>query len=167
MRLRYHDSSSMARHLNAFQGLINQTTSLEVPLADKVLALLLLGSVPLDDKVLALLLLGSDGKHLSSLLNEQARQKDGEPTSHSLQVDGRLNDDAANEVPCARKGRLDEPGGRMCPNEQNDHICLPIPNRGRDLLVQVHGEDNGQMRGARCARSPRVVRPTMGQPLPR
>ena len=36
----------MVKHVNAFQGLINQTTSLEVPLADKVLALLLLGSLP-------------------------------------------------------------------------------------------------------------------------
>ena len=32
--------------MNAFQGLINQTTSLEVPLADEVLALLLLRSLP-------------------------------------------------------------------------------------------------------------------------
>ena len=43
--LRYQDGSSMAEHMNAFQWLINQTTSLEVPLADKVLALLLLGSL--------------------------------------------------------------------------------------------------------------------------
>ena len=36
----------MVEHLNAFQGLINQTTSLEVPLVDEVLGLLLLGSLP-------------------------------------------------------------------------------------------------------------------------
>ena len=41
VRLRYQDGSSMEEHLNSFQGLTNQTTSLEVPLADKVLALLL------------------------------------------------------------------------------------------------------------------------------
>ena len=46
VRLRYQDGSSMAEHINAFQGLTNQTTSLEVPLADEVLALLLLGSLP-------------------------------------------------------------------------------------------------------------------------
>ena len=34
VRLRYQDSSSMAEHMNAFQGLIHQATSLEVPLAD-------------------------------------------------------------------------------------------------------------------------------------
>ena len=45
VRLRYQDGSRMAEHLNAFQGLINQTTSLEAPLADEVLALLLLGSL--------------------------------------------------------------------------------------------------------------------------
>ena len=43
VRLRYQDGSSMAEHINAFQGLMNQTTSLEVPLADEVLTLLLLG----------------------------------------------------------------------------------------------------------------------------
>ena len=32
--LRYQDGSSMVEHLNAFQGLINQTTSQEVLLAD-------------------------------------------------------------------------------------------------------------------------------------
>ena len=31
VRLRYQDGSSMAKHMNAFQELINQTTSLEVP----------------------------------------------------------------------------------------------------------------------------------------
>ena len=40
------DGSSMVEHLNAFQGLINQTTSLEVPLAYELLALMLLGSLP-------------------------------------------------------------------------------------------------------------------------
>ena len=39
VRLRYQDGSSMAEHINAFQGLTNQTTSLEVPLANEVLAL--------------------------------------------------------------------------------------------------------------------------------
>ena len=46
VKLRYQDGSSMEEHMNAFQRLINQTTSLEVPLADEVLALLLLGSLP-------------------------------------------------------------------------------------------------------------------------
>ena len=46
VRMRYHDGSSMGGHLNTFQGLINQTTSLEVPLVDEVLALLLLGTPP-------------------------------------------------------------------------------------------------------------------------
>ena len=46
VRLRYQDVSSMAEHMNSFQGLTNQTTYLEVPLADEVLALLLLGSLP-------------------------------------------------------------------------------------------------------------------------
>ena len=32
VRLRYQDGSNMAEHMNAFQGLINQAMSLDVPL---------------------------------------------------------------------------------------------------------------------------------------
>ena len=46
VRLRYEDDSNMAEDMNAFQGLINQTNSLEVPLANEALALLLIGSLP-------------------------------------------------------------------------------------------------------------------------
>ena len=41
VRLIYQDNSSMAEDMNVFQGLINQTTSLEVLLANKVI-----GSLP-------------------------------------------------------------------------------------------------------------------------
>ena len=41
----YQDGSSKGELTNAFQGLINQNTSLQVPLAGEVLALLLLGSL--------------------------------------------------------------------------------------------------------------------------
>ena len=44
-RLRYQDDSSVVEHMNTFQWRINQTTSLEVPLGDEVLTLLLLGSL--------------------------------------------------------------------------------------------------------------------------
>ena len=39
VRLRYEDGSSMVEHQNVFQGLINQSISLDVPLADEVFAL--------------------------------------------------------------------------------------------------------------------------------
>ena len=84
--LRYQDSASMAEHMNAFQGLINQTTSHEVLLADKVLALLLVGSLPDSWETLVVILgnAGLEGKNLSmarvksSLLNEEAHRKDQE-----------------------------------------------------------------------------------------
>ena len=46
VRLRYQDGSSMAEHLNMFQGLISQTISLDIPLTNEVFPLLLLGSLP-------------------------------------------------------------------------------------------------------------------------
>ena len=66
--------------MNAFQGLINHTTSLEVPLANEVLALLLLRSLPNSWETLVVTLgnAESEGKHLSlarvksGLQNEEA-----------------------------------------------------------------------------------------------
>ena len=89
VRLRYQDGSSMAEHLNAFQGLINQTTSLEVPMADEVFALLLLASLSESWGMLVMTLSNArpQGKKLSlemvklSLLNEEARWKDRESIS--------------------------------------------------------------------------------------
>ena len=71
----------MAEHLNAFQGLINQTTSLEMPLGDEVLALLLLGSLLYNWEALVVTLGNStpQGKQLTlgmlklSLLNKEAQ----------------------------------------------------------------------------------------------
>ena len=71
---------SMADHLNAFQGLVNQTLSLEVPQVDEVLALLLISSLPdsWETLVLTFGVSTAHGKQLtlddleSSLLNEEA-----------------------------------------------------------------------------------------------
>ena len=84
VRLKYQDVSNMVEHLNSFQGLINQSTSLDVPLANKILALLLLGSLRDKWEMLVVMLgnVGPEGKHLclakvrSSLWNEEARRKD-------------------------------------------------------------------------------------------
>ena len=89
----------MAEHPNAFQGLTNQTVSLEVPLADEVLTLLLLRSHSWETLVVALGNTESEGKHLSlepvksSLLNEEARSKGRESVSDSkaLVTKGNLN----------------------------------------------------------------------------
>ena len=101
VRLRYEDGSSTAEHINAFQRLTNQTTSLEVPLDDKVLALLLLGSLPDSWEILVVTLGNAEpqGKHLtleqvkSSLLNEEAHRKDREFISDSktLVMKGDMN----------------------------------------------------------------------------
>ena len=89
VRLRYQNGSSMVEDLNAFQGLINQTTSLEVPLDEKVLALFLLRSL-LDSWETLVETLGNagpQGKRLSlemvksSLLNEEALRNDKESIS--------------------------------------------------------------------------------------
>ena len=90
-RLRYQEGSYMVEHMNSFQGLINQTTSLEVPLIDEVLALLLLGSLPNSWETLVVTLgnVGPEGKHLSlarvksSLLNEESLRKDRETGTDS------------------------------------------------------------------------------------
>lgn len=46
MHLRYRDDTSVADHVNAFQGIINQLSSMGISFDDEVKALLLLGSLP-------------------------------------------------------------------------------------------------------------------------
>ena len=91
MRLRYQDGSSMAEHMKALQGRIHHATSLEVPLANEVLALLLHSSL-LDSWETLVVTLGNagpEGKQLSlarvksSLLDEEAHRKDKEVISDS------------------------------------------------------------------------------------
>ena len=116
VRLQYQDGSSMAEHINAFQGLMNQTTSLEVPLVDEVLTLLLLGSLPDNWETLVVTLgnAGPEGKHLSletvksSLLNEEARQKDRECVSNhkTLVTEGESNRGRGTQRSPQNRGRF-------------------------------------------------------------
>ena len=85
VRLRYQDGSSMAKHLNTFQGLISQTVSLDIPLANEVLTLLLLGSLPDSWETLVVTLgTATQQKELtldtlkSSLLHQEAWRKECE-----------------------------------------------------------------------------------------
>ena len=79
MRFKYQDCPSMVEHMNSFQGLINQTTSLEVPIANEVLTSLLLVSLlnSWETLVVTLANAGTEGKHLplarvkSSLIDEE------------------------------------------------------------------------------------------------
>ena len=128
VRLWYQDGSSMAEHINAFEGLTNETTSREVPLTDEVLALLLLGSLSDSWEMLVVTLgnAGPQGKHLSleqvksSLLNEEARRKDRESISDSkaLVTEGDMNRGRSrNRSPQNREKsgmRLKSRGRPMC-----------------------------------------------------
>ena len=115
MRLWYQDGSSIEEHINAFQGLMNQTTSLEVPLADEVLALFLLGSL-LDSWETLIVTLGNagpKGKHLSleqvksSLMNDEACRKDKESiTEHkALVTEGDQNPGRSRNQSPQNRGR--------------------------------------------------------------
>ena len=81
----------MAKKKTRGLGLIHQTTALEVPLADEVLAMFLLGSLPETWETLVVTLgtAGSDGKRLSlarvkaSLLDEEAHRKEKDISSDS------------------------------------------------------------------------------------
>ena len=45
MNLRYREGAPVADHVNAFQGIINQLSSMEISFEDEVRVLLLLGSL--------------------------------------------------------------------------------------------------------------------------
>ena len=104
VRLWYQDGSSMEQHMNAFQGLIHQATSLEVPLADEVLALFLLSSLPDSWETLVVTLgtAGPNGKRLSLARVKSRKTRIRAPTP-KRSLPNRNEEDKGTGVP--RTGR--------------------------------------------------------------
>ncbi|VFQ83449.1 unnamed protein product [Cuscuta campestris] len=93
VKLDYRDGHSVVEHLNDFQGLINQLSSMKLVLDDELQALLLLSSLPESWETLVVSLSNSalEGKLTmdvvkSSLLNEEARRRDMSSSSYSDQA---------------------------------------------------------------------------------
>ncbi|VFQ75020.1 unnamed protein product [Cuscuta campestris] len=93
VKLDYRDGHSVVEHLNDFQGLINQLSSMKLVLDDELQALLLLSSLPESWETLVVSLNNSapEGKLTmdvvkSSLLNEEARRRDLSSSSYSDQA---------------------------------------------------------------------------------
>ncbi|VFQ60569.1 unnamed protein product [Cuscuta campestris] len=87
------DGHSVVEHLNDFQGLINQLSSMKLVLDDELQVLLLLSSLPESWETLVVSLSNSapEGKLTmdvvkSSLLNEEARRRDLSSSSYSVQA---------------------------------------------------------------------------------
>ena len=90
MYLRYHDGTRMADHVNAFQGIINQLSSMSITFDDEVRALLLLGSLPNTWETLKITLCNSapDGKVTwdqvkAKVMNEETKRLVESPSSQS------------------------------------------------------------------------------------
>ncbi|VFQ98128.1 unnamed protein product [Cuscuta campestris] len=93
VKLDYRDGHSVVEHLNDFQGLISQLSSMKLVLDDELHALLLLSSLPESWETLVVSLSNSapEGKLTmdvvkSSLLNEEARRRDMSSSSYSDQA---------------------------------------------------------------------------------
>ncbi|XP_057806204.1 uncharacterized protein LOC131021133, partial [Salvia miltiorrhiza] len=90
VRLRYAEGANMTEHLNAYQGLINQSTNMKISLDDEVVALLLLSSLPDSwDTLVVSISNSAPGGALTlqmvkdCLLNEESRRKDQERSSET------------------------------------------------------------------------------------
>ena len=91
LALKYTDGTSMTDHLNNFQGIMNQLSSMGIKFDEEVQGLLLLGSLPDSWEILRMSLSNSapDGVismdlAKSSVLNEEMRRKSqGTSTTHS------------------------------------------------------------------------------------
>lgn len=90
VRLRYAEGANMTEHLNAYQGLINQSINMKIALDDEVVALLLLSSLPdsWDTLVVSISNSAPDGALTlqmvkDCLLNEESRRKEQEHSSET------------------------------------------------------------------------------------
>ena len=82
LSLKYHDGSPMTNHLNNFQGIMNQLSSMGIKFDEEIQGLLLLGSLPDSWETFRTSLSNSalDGvismdSAKSSVLNEEMRRK--------------------------------------------------------------------------------------------
>ena len=169
--------------MNVFQGLIHQETSLEVPFADEVLALFLLGSLPdtWETLVVTLGTTGPEGKRLSlarvesSLLDEETRRKDKDTSSDSKALlteseRGRQR----NRSPQNREksGTRSKSRGRptcfFCGNRNTSRRIVGTSEKTRKLtiliqsghwteMVKTEGGRTGRERQQSCCSSPRRV----------
>ena len=95
LSLKYHDGSPMTNHLNNFQGIMNQLSSMGIKFDEEIQGLLLIGSLPDSWKIFRTSLSNSasDGvismdSAKSSVLNEQIRRKTQGSSSLDVQITG-------------------------------------------------------------------------------
>ncbi|KAK9906214.1 hypothetical protein M0R45_002714 [Rubus argutus] len=93
VNLKYRDGISVTEHMNNFQGVINQLTTMEMKIDDEMQALLLLGSLPDSWETFVVTVSNSapDGKLSMSnvkdnLQNEETRRKSSGASSSGSQV---------------------------------------------------------------------------------
>ena len=144
----------MVEHMNAFQGLINQTTSREVPLGDKVLALLLLGSLPdsLEMLVVTLGNVGPNSKHREPGIDSKAfvtksdtnrgRGRNQSPQYWEKSGRGRSQGEAPPASTMGRRGS----SKRTIDTSEGIKRELAVPNRRRFRRKEAHWQSRQPMK---------------------
>lgn len=132
VNMKLQSGTSVAEHTSEFQSLVNQLSSVEMPLGDEIQALLLLSSLPDSWETLVVSLSNSapDGKLTISmvkdaLFNEEARRKDmGTNQTHALVTEHRGRQQGKQQRSNRGKGRgMSRSRGRSTDGRKPSYKC--------------------------------------------
>ncbi|KAG6437371.1 hypothetical protein SASPL_102286 [Salvia splendens] len=155
VRLRYVESANMTEHLNAYQGLINQSINMKISLDDEVIALLLLSSLPDSwDTLVVSISNSAPGGALTLqmvkdfLLNEESRRREQDHSSETKAMVAENSDRGRSKNRNSQNTRDKSRGKSKHKKDFKYHYCGGPNHYERDCRKKKRDQTKGNNENA-------------------
>ncbi|KAG6432970.1 hypothetical protein SASPL_104566 [Salvia splendens] len=155
VRLRYVESANMTEHLNAYQGLINQSINMKISLDDEVIALLLLSSLPDSwDTLVVSISNSAPGGALTlqmvkdCLLNEESRRREQDHSSETKAMVAENSDRGRSKNRNSQNTRDKSRGKSKHKKDFKCHYCGGLNHYERDCRKKKRDQTRGNNENA-------------------
>ncbi|KAG6395193.1 hypothetical protein SASPL_145834 [Salvia splendens] len=155
VRLRYVESANMTEHLNAYQGLINQSINMKISLDDEVIALLLLSSLPDSWDTLVVSISNSAPRGALTLqmvkdclLNEESRRREQDHSSETKAMVAENSDRGRNKNRNSQNTRDKSRGKSKHKKDFKCHYCGGPNHYERDCRKKKRDQMRGNNENA-------------------
>ncbi|KAG6400326.1 hypothetical protein SASPL_137152 [Salvia splendens] len=155
VRLRYVESANMTEHLNAYQGLINQSINMKISLDDEVIALLLLSSLPDSwDTLVVSISNSAPGGALTlqmvkdCLLNEESRRREQDHSSETKAMVAENSDRGRSKNRNSQNTRDKSRGKSKHKKDFKCHYCGGPNHYERDCRKKKRDQTQGNNENA-------------------